>query len=112
MEEALAMLRGEFEKPGNVILESNTALQFLKPALYLVVLDPLQEDFKSSARSVLDQADALVLRSPLEASPWKSVPQRLLEEKPRFLQRLGEPLPANLEDFVRERFFSAPGKAE
>jgi hypothetical protein len=111
MEEALELLRTEIEKPGNVILESNTVLQFLKPSLYLVVLNPLQEDFKSSTRSALDQADAFVLRSPLKSSPWEGIRQRLLEAKPKFLQRLGEPLPAGLMEFVRERFFF-PEKAE
>lgn len=111
LEEGLALLRAELDKPGNVILESNTVLQFLKPSLYLLVLDPLQDDFKPSARSAFDQADALVLRSPWRASPWRSVPQELVEAKPRFLQQFGEPLPAGLREFVRERFFSS-GKAE
>ena len=111
LERGLALIRAELEKPGNVILESNTALQFLKPSLYLLVLDPLREDFKTSARSTLAQADALVLRSPLKASPWRDVPQELLEAKLNFLQPLGEPLPRGLRDFVRERFLAAE-KAE
>lgn len=111
MEEALTLLRAVLDKPGNVILESNTALQFLKPSLYLVVLDPKQEDFKSSTRSTLERADAFVLRSPLEHSPWESVPQGFLEAKPKFLQRLGEQLHTNLKNFVLERFFH-PEKAE
>ncbi len=111
MEEALALLRTVLDNPGNVILESNTALQFLKPSLYLVVLDPMRGDFKSSARSALDQADAFVLRAPLESSSWESVPQGFFEAKRKFLQPLGEPLHTNLRDFVRERFFY-PEKAE
>lgn len=105
LEEGFALLRSELDKFGNVILESNTVLQFLKPSLYLLVLDPLQDDFKSSARSAFDHADALVLRSPLGVSPWQRLPRELVEAKPRFLQQLGEPLPAGLQDFVRERFF-------
>lgn len=111
LEEGLALLRAELERPGNIILESNTALQFLKPSLYLLVLDPLREDFKTTARSALPHADAFVLRSPLKASPWRGVPQELLEARPKFLQPLGEPLPAGLRDFVRERFIAAE-KAE
>src|SRR6202051_976172 len=51
----------------NVILESNTLLQFLKPSLYLMVLHPAKADFKESARLQLDRASAFVLREPLPA---------------------------------------------
>src|SRR2546422_8782543 len=50
------------EGPLNVIVESNSLLQFLKPSLYLTVLDPRIEDFKPSAQRALDRADAFVLR--------------------------------------------------
>src|SRR5579864_3694278 len=67
--------------PGNLILESNTLLQFLKPALYLMVLDPAKADFKESARLQMDRASAFVLRDSLpdaaanSATPaaWTSV---------------------------------------
>jgi molybdopterin-guanine dinucleotide biosynthesis protein len=107
MEEALALLGAELERPGNVIVESNTALQFLKPLLYLVVLDPSREDFKSSVQSALRQVDAFVLRSPLGTSPWRELPEGLLEAKPKFLQRMDDAFPAELRDFVQERFFSS-----
>jgi hypothetical protein len=44
-------------------------LQFLKPSLYIAVLDPAKEDFKDSARAALDRADALVFRGTQEALP-------------------------------------------
>jgi hypothetical protein len=92
----------------NLILESNTLLQFLKPALYLVVLDPAKADFKESARLQIDRASAFVLRQPLpEAAEngevpaaWTGVPLRLLRGKPQFLQREGEALPGGLTEMI------------
>jgi len=94
----------------NLILESNSLLQFLRPALYLVALDPVREDFKDSARLYLDRADALVFRSPLKAGldgsagerpAWGGMPLRLLQGKESFVQREGELLPQSLIELVR-----------
>ncbi len=104
--EGMPLLRDALAGAGNVILESNTVLQFVRPALYLAVLDPSQEDFKPSAQFVLDRADAFVLRSPLVQGVWPRVSMNLLESKARFLQPLGQPLPPPLCDFVRNSFFA------
>lgn len=106
--EGLPLLGAELAEAGNVILESNTVLQFLHPLLYLVVLDPRQADFKPSARHALDRADAFVLRSPILGSAWHDVSPRLLKGKPAFVQGLGDAFPRTLQEFVRERFFEAP----
>lgn len=107
--EALPLLRAEMARAGNFILESNTLLQFARPVLYLVVLDPAQADFKPSALQALDRADAFVIRSPLAplaGSPWPAVAPRLLEGKPLFLQAQGEALPGDLRKFVQEQYFA------
>jgi hypothetical protein len=96
--------------PSNLILESNTLLQFLKPSLYLMVVHPAKADFKDSARLQLDRASAFVLREPLPAltygsdhtPAWTDVPLQLLNAKPQFLQPEGEPLPLGLTQAVRE----------
>src|SRR5712692_1169295 len=86
--------------PGRVILESHTLLQFLKPSLYLMVLDPSKADFKESARLQMDRASAFVLRQPLHAADsagaWAGLPLQLLRGKPQFLQREGEAVPQGL----------------
>jgi molybdopterin-guanine dinucleotide biosynthesis protein len=107
MAEAMPRLRDVLKGAGNVLVESNTLLHFLKPILYLVVLDPQQPDFKDSARLFLDRADAFVLRSPLHEAGWPAVSLRQLESRPAFLQRLGALPPAELLEFVRLRFFDA-----
>jgi hypothetical protein len=92
--------------PLNLILESNSLLKFLRPSLYLAVLDPRQGDFKPSARQVLDRAGALVLRAPLPQNLqgaealWNEVPLRVIHAKPCFLQRQDEPLPEGLRRIV------------
>jgi len=100
-------------KPGPVILESNTLLQFLKPSLYLMVLDPSKPDFKESARLQMDRASAFVLRHPLSltgnAGRAASVPLQLLRDKPQFLQREGEEVPPRLLDQVRGTLRDAEG---
>jgi hypothetical protein len=99
--------------PGRVILESNTLLQFLKPSLYLMVLDPSKADFKDSARLQMDRASTFVLRHPLHAADsavtWAGFPVQLLRGKPQFLQREGEAVPPGLLDEVQGIIHDAEG---
>jgi hypothetical protein len=98
-------------EPINVILESNTLLQFLKPDLFLMVLHPEKSDFKDSAKLQLHHASAFVLREPIPtdadgrntAPSWPNIPLRLLDGKPQFLQREGDPPPPSLLEIVRNR---------
>lgn len=96
-----------------LILESNSLLQFLKPSLYFAVVDPSKEDFKDSARTVLDRADVLVLRGSATvfsaaAPAWGQLPSRLLREKPSVSQQEGEPLPQPLRVLVQRTLESPP----
>jgi hypothetical protein len=98
--------------PPPLIVESNSLLQYLRPSLYIAVLDPAKEDFKDSARAAIDRADALVFRcssEPLQpATPaWTHFPARLLKTKPSVVQREGEPLPGPLHVLV-QRALEAP----
>jgi hypothetical protein len=103
--EALPALRQELRQAGNVVVESNSILGFLRPQLYLVVLDPRQTDFKETSRQYLDRTDAFVLRNDLKDPAWVGVPLVHLRGKPHFVQTLGEAVPVALVDFVRNRFF-------
>jgi molybdopterin-guanine dinucleotide biosynthesis protein len=60
---AIASLRKEIENDEFVIVESNSLRRFLKPAVYLQVLDPHNSDFKVSAQQFFDLADAYLLVS-------------------------------------------------
>jgi hypothetical protein len=90
----------------NVIVESNSLLQFVKPSLYVTVLDTAREDFKDSARNMLDRADIFVFRGGLDDGaisqpPWIQLPAQLLRHKPSLLQREGEALPEPLFQLVK-----------
>ncbi len=105
-------LRNAETDPPPLIVESNSLLQFLRPSLYIAVLDPSKEDFKDSARAALDRADALVFRSSSEPFPsatpaWTKLPARLVKEKPSVIQLEGEPLPGPLHVLV-QRALEAP----
>jgi hypothetical protein len=84
--DAMPRIRQEIDAAENMIFESNSLLQFLRPDLYLTVLDYATADFKDSARLFLDRADAVLVRSSgKELIPrWNGVSLRLLGNKPRF----------------------------
>jgi hypothetical protein len=113
LREALAQLHPTTaSEPPTLILESNSVLQFVQPSLYFAVIDPSRDDFKDSARIVLDRADALVLRgdsddAPVSEAPWMKLPRQLLNHAPSVRQREGEPLPLPLQVLIR-RTLEAP----
>ena len=111
--EGLPLLREALEAAGggadgsvNVIVESNSLLQLVKPSLYVSVLDPLREDFKESARRVLDRADVLVLRRRSEEL-GPGLP-RGLAAKLCVVEQEGDPLPEPLLARVRETLAARP----
>jgi hypothetical protein len=113
LREALGGCYAESEAAPPVIVESNSLLQFLKPSLYVAVVDPAKEDFKDSARAALDRVDAIVLRGgELDAQrrepAWMRLPAKLLREKPSVMHREGEALPEPLRVLV-QRVIEAPG---
>ncbi|MCL4524151.1 MAG: hypothetical protein M1453_06510 [Acidobacteria bacterium] len=117
--EFLPRLWNEIGTAPSVIIESNSVLEFLRPELYLVVLDPNALDFKDSCRKFFDRADACVLRAPLAGSTWfdpatggPPISRQRLEAKPCFEQPLGAVLPAALAEFIRERYFTHSAATE
>jgi len=80
LSEAMPAIRRRLGDAGNSILESNSILKFIEPDLYLSVLDPGNEDFKSSAQEFLHRADAILVdRRQGRAPRW---PQIRLEDAP------------------------------
>src|SRR5437868_14534771 len=72
--EAMPSLREKLKTAENIIVESNSILKFLRPDLYLTVLDPATADFKTSAREFLDRASAVILHDrPAADSAWKDI---------------------------------------
>ena len=69
----------------NAILESNSILKFLRPDLYLTVLDPATADFKKSAQEFLDRADAVILHESQTTVPaWQETSLKPVSGRPMF----------------------------
>jgi hypothetical protein len=83
--EAMPALRKRLEGSRNVVMESNSVLKFMRPDLYLTVLDPRTEDFKNSAREFLDRASAVVLHdSNVGEAAWQKVSLKPVSDTPVF----------------------------
>lgn len=82
--EAMPLLRQRLKGARNVIMESNSVLKFLRPDLYLTVLDPATADFKNSAREFLDRANAVILHEASGAPAWQAVSLKPVAERPVF----------------------------
>jgi molybdopterin-guanine dinucleotide biosynthesis protein len=83
---AMPRIRQEIAATGNVLVESNSILRFMRPQLYMAVLDPLIADFKASAMRYLDRADALFVPegTSLQGSQWSGISPSLYRGKPVF----------------------------
>jgi len=86
--EAMPRIRSELQLAENAVIESNSIMRFLKPDVYLSVLDPTVEDFKDSARLFLDRADAVLVSEGVLGRPeWKGVSLKLLQGTPVLAMR-------------------------
>lgn len=104
LHEAMPRVRKILAESGNVVVESNSVLRFLRPDLALSVLDPAVEDFKPSALRYLDRVDALVVPSgAVVEGGWHGVSAGLVAGKPRFAFQAPEYVTAELVEFVRTR---------
>jgi hypothetical protein len=103
--EAMPAVRQRLEGSSHVMVESNSVLKFMRPDLYLTVLDPGTEDFKTSAREFLDRAGAVILHdsSKTGATAWQGVSLKPVAERPVF--RIAPPpyVTSEIIEFVRGR---------
>jgi hypothetical protein len=102
--EAMPRVRAEIGRAENVVLESNSVLRFLKPDLYLAVLDPRIADFKRSALRYLDRADAVLLSASAGQDPaWADVSPSLIANARAFQIEAPAYWSEELEQYVRAR---------
>jgi hypothetical protein len=111
--EAMPRVRKILEAAQNVIIESNSILRFLKPDLYLTVLDPQTADFKSSAQTFLDRADAVLLHSVNNSTrpAWGRVSLKLVIDRPTFAVSPPHYVTPEVVEFVRTRLASSAPSA-
>jgi hypothetical protein len=99
--EALPTIRRKLAEAENAILESNSILKFVKPDLYLTVLDPATADFKRSAQEFLDRADAVILHE-TKSGAWSGVSLKPVATRPTFPMKPPQYVTAELVNFVRD----------
>jgi hypothetical protein len=101
--EAMPRVRKILAEAQNAIIESNSILRFLKPDLYLTVLDPSTADFKSSAQQFLDRADAVLLHESADSTKpaWERVSLKPVVARPMFTIHPPQYVTAEVIEFVR-----------
>jgi hypothetical protein len=114
--EAMPTIRRRLAESENVILESNSILKFVRPDLYLTVLDPATADFKRSAQEFLDQADAVILHAPSESTSggkaaWTGISLKPVVGCPIFEIHPPEYVTPEIVEFVRSAALNLKPKA-
>ena len=106
--DALAALAAAIQSDPFAIVESNAILEFWRPNVCLMVVDPAKAGFKESGRTAMAVADAFVLRSPrAKGQRMESVPAGK-PDRPEFVHSLGGALPEDVQSFIRQRL-ARPG---
>ena len=108
--EAMPRIRKLLASAPNAIIESNSILRFMKPDLYLTVLDPATADFKESAQTYLDRADAVLLHAAENSTgpAWERVSLKPVVNRPTFAIRPPDYVTPEVVEFVRARLSSSP----
>lgn len=99
--EAMPTLRDRLKGTRNVIIESNSVLKFLRPDLYLTILNPGTADFKKSAQEFLDRADAVILHQSANTPSWQSVSLKPVADRPVFKIKPPEYVTPQIIEFLR-----------
>lgn len=110
--EAMPTLRARLDGARQVIIESNSVVRFLRPDLYLTILDPATADFKTSAREFLDRADAVVLHDVQGTPAWDSVSLKPIASCPVFHITPPRYVTPEIVEFVRSRLMPVALKAD
>jgi hypothetical protein len=107
LQAALPALAAQLANASHTAIESDAIVKFWQPSLYVMVLDPSNPDFKSSARENLRFADAFVFRSPIDDSDQR-FRTLAVTRKPRFFQPIGTLLAPELRQFLSASFRDSP----
>ncbi len=105
--DAMPSLQSELKNAAHVIMESNSVVRFIRPDVYLVVLDPANPDVKESVREFLESADGVILH---HASDAGAGPHELPISSDKALFRITPPdyVTPEMVDFVCRRVSRAP----
>jgi hypothetical protein len=101
--EAMPRVRQILAASENTIIESNSVMRFIKPDLYLTVLDPQTADFKTSAQTFLDRADAVLLHANSTKPAWERVSLKPVIKRQIFAVEPPQYVTPEVTEFVRSR---------
>src|SRR5512146_1069005 len=117
LNEAITDIERKIAGAENVIMESNSIMRFMKPDLYLSVLDADKADFKVSANEFLDRADAIIIQESTihesgvhrsgAAPKWEGVELERIAGKPSFSIQPPPYVTPEIAEFVRERLVAS-----
>lgn len=104
LDEAVPAIREVRAASQNLIVESNSLVEFVRPDLYLVVLDFAQPDFKASSRRLLNRAHAcVVIERETPAPLWSDVERDVWDRLPRFAAHPPDYVTTELASFIEAR---------
>jgi hypothetical protein len=110
--EAMPILRRRLSESENAILESNSILKFIRPDLYVTVLDPATEDFKTSAQEFLDRADAVILHETDGGDfRWRGTSLKPVKDRPVFRIRPPNHVTEEIVELVENRLKAKAGSS-
>jgi hypothetical protein len=105
LDKAMPAIQRRLNDAENAILESNSILKFIQPDVYISVLDPATQDFKSSAQQFLGRADAVVLHRRGSCEPhWQGIS---LPDRPVFVIDPPDYVSNEVVEFVARRLEAA-----
>src|SRR3954470_821207 len=108
LDKAIPAIQRRLHSAENAILESNSIMKFIQPDVYISVLDPANEDFKSSAQKYLERADAVILhRSGIHESRWPGISLGSASDRPVFVIDPPDYASSEVVDFVVRRLEAA-----
>ncbi len=112
--EAMPTIRRRLAESQNVILESNSILKFIRPDVYITVLDPATEDFKRSAQEFLDRADAVILHQHPDETKfaWDGISLKPVKDCPIFRIKPPTYVTPEIIEFVKTKITSTTAVAE
>src|SRR5207245_11107627 len=84
--EAMPTILRRLGESENASLESNSLLKFLRPDLYITVLDPATADLKKSAQACLDRVDAVLVHDTAQTA-WQGISLKVVAERQTFYIR-------------------------
>lgn len=104
--EAMPDIRRKILGAQNMIIESNSVIRYLRPDLYLTVLDSENPDFKESALEFLDRADGVILHKTVAVPRWNSISLKPVARRPFFVVQPPAYVNEEIVEFVKERITS------